>query len=55
LRIPSESASVERFYEAMAGEIETAGGTVEEFAGDGVMAVFGAPAALEDHALPTVK
>ncbi len=41
---------LERFYEAMAGEIETAGGTVEKFAGDAVMAVFGVPAALEDHA-----
>ena len=41
---------LERFYEAMAGEIETAGGTVEKFAGDAVMAVFGVPVAFEDHA-----
>jgi class 3 adenylate cyclase len=41
---------LERFYDAMADEIGTAGGTVEKFAGDAVMAAFGAPAALEDHA-----
>ena len=43
-------ALLERFYDAMADEIGTAGGTVEKFAGDAVMAAFGAPAALEDHA-----
>jgi class 3 adenylate cyclase len=41
---------LERFYEAMTDEIERTGGTVEKFAGDSVMAAFGAPAALEDHA-----
>ena len=43
-------ALLDRFYDAMAEEIELVGGTVEKFAGDAVMAVFGAPAALEDHA-----
>jgi class 3 adenylate cyclase len=41
---------LESFYEAMREEVERAGGTVEKFAGDAVMAAFGAPAALEDHA-----
>jgi class 3 adenylate cyclase len=43
-------ALLARFYGAMSEEVEGAGGTVEKFAGDAVMAAFGVPAAHEDHA-----
>ena len=43
-------AILNRFYDAMAAEIADTGGTVEKFIGDAVVAAFGAPAALEDHA-----
>src|SRR6516165_1483109 len=48
----------ERLREIMTDLIDRAsavvqryGGTVDKFTGDGIMAVFGAPAALEDHAI----
>ncbi len=43
-------AMLDRFYDAMAAEVERAGGTVEKFVGDAVMAAFGAPSAHEDDA-----
>jgi class 3 adenylate cyclase/tetratricopeptide (TPR) repeat protein len=42
-------AMLDRFYDAMADEIARAGGTVEKFAGDAIMAAFGVPVAQEDH------
>lgn len=41
---------LDRFYDAMAEEIEATGGTIEKFAGDAVLAVYGVPVAHEDHA-----
>ncbi|HXG76974.1 MAG TPA: adenylate/guanylate cyclase domain-containing protein [Gaiellaceae bacterium] len=41
---------LDRFYDAMASEAAAAGGTVEKFAGDAVLAAFGAAEAHEDHA-----
>jgi class 3 adenylate cyclase/tetratricopeptide (TPR) repeat protein len=43
-------ALMDRFYEAMQQEVGASGGTVEKFAGDAVLASFGAPTAQEDHA-----
>lgn len=43
-------ALLELVYDGMAEEISTAGGTIEKFAGDAVMAALEAPVALEDPA-----
>jgi class 3 adenylate cyclase len=38
-------------YDLMSEAVEIEGGAVKEFTGDGVMAIFGAPTALEDAPL----
>jgi class 3 adenylate cyclase len=43
-------ALLNRFFELALGEVHRYGGTINQFLGDGFMALFGAPVAHEDHA-----
>ncbi|MDF2740516.1 MAG: hypothetical protein K0S88_1884 [Actinomycetia bacterium] len=56
-RLDPESLSrvMAHYYEAMRAVVLHHGGTVEGFAGDAIMAVFGVPAAHEDDALRAVR
>jgi class 3 adenylate cyclase len=44
-------ALIQPIYELMAGAVREQGGSVKDFTGDGIMALFGAPNALEDAPL----
>jgi adenylate cyclase len=58
----SETAEVEyvkdffnEFYEAMVDAVFSHGGTVDKFLGDGLLAFFGDPVPLDNHALSAVR
>ena len=42
---------LDRFFQILAREIHRFEGTINQYTGDGIMALFGAPIAHEDHAL----
>ena len=47
---PSEVVKIlTEYFDAMQGCVEARGGAVLEYIGDGILAVFGAPSALDDH------
>ena len=47
--------AMQRWFHAMRRAVERHGGTIEDYRGDGVMAVFGIPAAHEDDALRAAR
>jgi class 3 adenylate cyclase len=50
LGIEAWHATLDRFFQLLAGTVHRFEGTINQYTGDGVMALFGAPLALEDHA-----
>ncbi|MFI5314188.1 MAG: AAA family ATPase [Myxococcota bacterium] len=50
LGIETWHATLDRFFQVLAEGVHRFEGTINQYTGDGVMALFGAPLALEDHA-----
>jgi class 3 adenylate cyclase len=50
LGIEAWHATLDRFFQRLTDAVHRFDGTINQYTGDGVMALFGAPLALEDHA-----
>src|SRR6202020_1223723 len=48
-------ALIQPIYELMAGAVKEQGGSVKDFTGDGIMALWGASGAREDAPLPACR
>lgn len=56
-RVSPEEAvrSLNQIFEVIVGAVQEQGGAVNKFMGDGLMAIFGAPQPLADHAIAAVR
>lgn len=52
---PEVVALLNEYFEAIVPLIESEGGVIDKYMGDGIMVLFGAPANLPDHALRAVR
>ncbi len=56
-RVPPEEAvrALNQIFEVLVGAVQEQGGAVNKFMGDGLMAIFGAPHVLPDHAAAAAR